>query len=75
MKAKMSSLQAELKKIQKQHKKQRSELEILVAARKKLKLSFFFCYAQLTVLEEFAQIVRLFETRQRPVGITTGITK
>ena len=44
------------------HKKQRSELESLVAAKEKLKLSFFLCYAQSTVLEEFALILRLFET-------------
>ena len=46
MKVKISSLQEELKKIQKQHKKHRSELESLVDAREKLKSSFFFCYAQ-----------------------------
>ena len=40
MKAKISSLQAELK-IQKKHKKQRSKLESLVAAKEKLKSIFF----------------------------------
>ena len=51
MKAKISSLQAEHKKIQK-HKKQQNELESLVATREKLKLSFFFCYTQSTVIED-----------------------
>ena len=41
MKAKISSLQAELKELQKQHEKQRSELERFVAAREKSKSSFF----------------------------------
>ena len=51
MKAKIPSLQAEHKKIQKQ-KKQQSELENLVATREKLKLSFFFCFMQSTVIED-----------------------
>ena len=62
MKAKISSLQAELKELQKQHEKQRSELERFVAAREKSKSSFFFCYAQSTAFTEFAQILRSFET-------------
>ena len=41
MKAKILSLQAELKELQKQHEKQRSELETFVAAREKSKSSFF----------------------------------
>ena len=41
IKAKISSLQAELKELQKQHEKQRSELESFVAAREKSKLIFF----------------------------------
>ena len=75
MKAKISSLQAELKELQKQHKKQRSELESFVAAKEKSKSIFFFRYAQSTAFTEFAQILRSFETRQRPVGVTTSITK
>ena len=45
MKAKISSLQAELKELQKQHEKQRSELERFVAAREKSKSSFFLLCA------------------------------
>ena len=51
MKAKIPSLQAEHKKIQKR-KKQQNELESLVATREKLKLSFFFCFMQSTVIED-----------------------
>ena len=41
MKAKISSLQAELKELQKQHEKQRSELERFVATRENSKSIFF----------------------------------
>ena len=75
MKAKISSLQAELKELQKQHEKQRSELESFVAAREKSKSCFFFCSAQSTSFAEFAQILGSFKTRQRPAGVTTCITK
>ena len=65
MKVKISSLQAELKKIQKQHKKHRSELESLVDAREKLKSDKFFSVMRSqNVLGEFAHILRLFKTRQ-----------
>ena len=41
IKAKISSLQAELKEVQKQHEKQRSILDNFTAAREKSKSSFF----------------------------------
>ena len=41
IKTNISSLQAELKELQKQHEKQRSELESFMAAREKSKSSFF----------------------------------
>ena len=76
MKAKISSLQAELKELQKQHEKQIEErIRTLRCRQRKIKIKFFFCYAQSTAFTEFAQILRSFENRQRPVGVTKCITK
>ena len=55
MKPKISSLQAELKALQKQHEKQRSELESFVSARRKIKIEVLNYYAQSTAFAEFFQ--------------------
>ena len=48
MKPKISSLQAEVKALKKQHEKQRSKLESFL-------VEFFLCYAQSTAFVEFPQ--------------------
>ena len=75
IKTNILSLQAELKELQKQHEKHRSELESFMVAREKSKSSFF-CNKQSTALAEFTEIHGSFETRQRSAtGVKTCITK
>ena len=57
MKPKISSLQAELKALQKQHEKQRSELESFVSAREKSKSSFYTIMRNRLRLQNFPNIM------------------
>ena len=69
----ISSLQAELKELQKQQEKQKCGLGNFLAVKKLSQNEFFLCYTPSTALTELTQIYQPSEARQRSASVKTCI--